>query len=104
FGEKGPCWIEVIVETEGGHGGYPHVSPSAVREMTHLLADLDTLRDMDVPMPQEVRTALEQGRATLDRQLGEGATDTLMSVTVNPGVIEGGDKVNMIANRCRAEV
>jgi succinyl-diaminopimelate desuccinylase len=27
-----------------------------------------------------------------------------MAVTVNIGVIEGGDKVNMIANRCRVEV
>jgi succinyl-diaminopimelate desuccinylase len=104
FGEKGPCWVEIVVETDGGHGGYPHVSPSAVREMARVLTDLDELSAMDVPMPPEVRNALEQGRATLDRQLGAGATDTLMSVTVNVGVIEGGDKVNMIANRCRAEV
>jgi succinyl-diaminopimelate desuccinylase len=104
FGEKGPCWVELVVETEGGHGSYPHVSPSAIREMARILADLDELREMDVPMSPEVRTTLEQGRATLDRQLGDGATDTLMAVTVNIGVIEGGDKVNMIANRCRAEI
>lgn len=104
FGEKGPCWVEIVVETEGGHGGYPHVSPNAIRLMASLLADLDALRELEVPMPPEVRTVLEQGRATLDRQLGAGATDTLLAVTVNVGVIEGGDKVNMIANRCRAEV
>jgi succinyl-diaminopimelate desuccinylase len=104
FGEKGPCWVEIVVETEGGHGGYTHASPNAVREMTRILADLDELREMDVPMPPEVRNTLEQGRAALDAQLGAGATDTLLGVTVNIGVIEGGDKVNMIANRCRAEV
>lgn len=104
FGEKGPCWVEVIIETEGGHGGYPHVSLNAVREMARLITDLDELREMDVPMSPEVRTILEQGRERLDRQLGAGATDTLMAVTVSVGVIEGGDKVNMIANRCRAEI
>jgi succinyl-diaminopimelate desuccinylase len=104
FGEKGPCWVELVVETAGGHGGYPHVSPNAIRELARILADLDELRSMEVPMPPEVRTTLEQGRATLDRQLGAGATDTLLAVTVNVGTIEGGDKVNMIASRCRAEI
>jgi succinyl-diaminopimelate desuccinylase len=104
FGEKGPCWVELVVETQGGHGGYPHVSPNAIREAAAILSELDELRAMDVPMPPEVRVTLEQGRAALDRELGEGATDTLMAVTVNVGVIEGGDKVNMIANRCRVEI
>ena len=55
-------------------------------------------------MAPEIRATLEQGRTILDGQLGAGATDTLMAVTANIGVIEGGDKVNMIANRCRVEL
>jgi succinyl-diaminopimelate desuccinylase len=104
FGEKGPLWIEVVFETIGGHGGYPHVSANAIKEAGRFIAELETLHEMQVPMPPEVRTTLEQGRAVLDRQLGDYATDTLMAVTVNIGLIEGGDKVNMIANRCRVEI
>jgi succinyl-diaminopimelate desuccinylase len=36
--------------------------------------------------------------------LGGGTTDILSSVTVNAGVIEGGTKINLTADHCRAEV
>jgi acetylornithine deacetylase/succinyl-diaminopimelate desuccinylase-like protein len=66
FGEKGPCWVEIITETTGGHGGYTHSSANAVREMTRILTDLDELRDMDVPMPPEVRNALHRQLEMVD--------------------------------------
>jgi succinyl-diaminopimelate desuccinylase len=79
YAEKGLAWLELIVETPGGHGGSANRLPNAIREAARIIADLDELR------------------AAAD-------ADDSVAVVVNIGAIQGGDKVNMIANHCRVEV
>ena len=47
---------------------------------------------------------IEAGAAVMDREFGPGAANLVRRVTVNPGVIRGGAKVNLIASDCRVEV
>jgi succinyl-diaminopimelate desuccinylase len=47
-----------------------------------------------------IRTALEQGRATMEKAMGKGAADTVSAVTLNIGTIRGGLKVNMVPGEC----
>jgi succinyl-diaminopimelate desuccinylase len=79
YAEKGLAWLELIVETPGGHGGSANQLPNAIREAARIIADLDALRDV-------------------------ADTDDSKAVVVNIGAIQGGDKVNMIASQCRVEV
>lgn len=104
FGEKGLMWFEVRVRTKGGHGGYAHMSPNAVKIAGKIIADMEELGKITFPMSAEVRERIERARAGLDKYLGAGATDTLYKVTVNIGTIGGGLKVNMIAADCTVEV
>lgn len=104
FGEKGPLWIEVEINTPGGHGAYTHVSRNAIEEGARLITDLRSLTELPFDIPQDVEEKIEAARDALDDVLGPGATDIVKSITLNIGVIGGGTKMNMIAGDCRIEV
>ncbi len=105
FGEKGLLWLELETRSKGGHGGYPHVSPNAIKEAGKIVGELEALGDaIAAEPPGEVRQRIEAARATFDGMLGERATETLQAVTVNIGKIRGGTKMNMIASDCVVEV
>ena len=104
FGEKGLIWIELSVDTKGGHGGYPQVSANAIKIASRIIGELESLGEISGDMPGEVEEHIDAGRVAFDELLGEGATDYLKRVSVNIGRIDGGEKVNMIAGHVRTEV
>jgi succinyl-diaminopimelate desuccinylase len=104
FGEKGPLWIEVKIDTPGGHGAYTHVSRNAIKEGARLIAELESLTELPFDVPQDVEEKIEAAREALDEVLGPGATDVVKAITLNIGVIKGGTKMNMIAGDCHIEV
>lgn len=103
FGEKGPIWLKFTITTRGAHGAYTHLSPSATKIAARLVADLESLADMEVPTPHNVGTAITEARDVLNRAMGQGAADIVQKVTVNIGRIQGGLKVNMIPGECIVE-
>ncbi len=104
FGEKGLIWLELLVDTPGGHGGYPQVSANAIKIAAKIIGEIEQLTEITGDMPGEVEDRIEAGRDRFDEMLGAGATDNLKRVSVNVGLIEGGEKVNMIAAHSRTEV
>ena len=104
YAEKGPLWIELNVQTTGGHGGYPQTSPSAIMVAADVLRDLQALNEIEIRASAAVLASIEESREQLESMFGPGTVDVLTHVTVSTGVIEGGDKVNMIAANCRVEV
>lgn len=103
FGEKGPIWLKFTITTRGAHGAYTHLSPSATKIAARLVADLESLADMEVATPHNVGTAITEARDVLNRAMGQGAADIVQKVTVNIGRIQGGLKVNMIPGECIVE-
>jgi succinyl-diaminopimelate desuccinylase len=104
FGEKGPLWLKMRVNTHGGHGAYTHQSSNAIIETANIITKLQRLTGLPVSMPPEVEARVEAARSALDAALGAGATDVVKRVTLSVGVIEGGVKLNVTAAECRAEV
>lgn len=104
FGEKGALWLRMTVQTPGGHGAYPHVSPNAIEKAFELIADLKKLSGMAFEEPGPVVAALERSREDYDRAYGAGASDVARKITMNIGTITGGSRVNMIASRCSFDV
>ncbi len=104
FGEKGPLWLQMKVNTPGGHGAYAHQSNNAIIETAAIITELQRLVGLPVNMPPEVEEKVEAAREALDGALGAGATDVVKRVTVGVGVIGGGVKMNVIASECRTEV
>ena len=103
FGEKGPLWLRFTVTTPGAHSAYQHLSVSATKEAARLVADLETLTDLDTPPPGNVGTLIDRAGEATDRALGVGAAQIVQKVTVNIGSIRGGVKINMIPSECVVE-
>jgi acetylornithine deacetylase/succinyl-diaminopimelate desuccinylase-like protein len=80
------------------------MSKNAVRIAADLVLDLYTLEDPPVPQTDDVRRAIDMGRAAMDHALGEGADRILDRITVSVGVINGGVKINVPPGHCRLEV
>jgi succinyl-diaminopimelate desuccinylase len=104
FGEKGTLRLVFEVSTPGAHAAYTHLSKNAIRVASDLLRDLYALEDLEVPQSEDVRRAIEDGRAAMDRAIGAGAGRILDRVTVSAGVIQGGVKINVLPGQCRMEV
>jgi succinyl-diaminopimelate desuccinylase len=103
FAEKGVYWLRLTVPAEGGHGAYGHLSASPTRTAAHLIADLESLCDIEPAAPGNVAGAIEAGRAAMDRAMGEGAGAIADRITLNIGQIHAGVKVNMIPSACTVE-
>jgi succinyl-diaminopimelate desuccinylase len=104
FGERGMLWIRLRARGQSAHGAYPHQGWNAIFAVTEALAALRELEGMTWPVPPDIVARVNEARAATDALLGSGATDTLTAVTVNAGFIAGGTKVNLVADRCEAEV
>lgn len=104
FGEKGAAWLRMTVQTPGGHGAYPHMSPNAIEKAYELIADLKAITSMDFQEPEVVVSALEKVKDQYDKAYGKGASDLARKITINIGTIAGGSRVNMIASRCTFDV
>ena len=104
FGEKGPLWLEFTVRTKGAHGAYTHLSQSATAIAAKVIGELDRLQDIPAPEASNLAAALDQAADAIDKAYGAGASKILRRVTVNPGVVQGGLKVNMVASQCTFEV
>jgi succinyl-diaminopimelate desuccinylase len=100
FGEKGPLWLEFTVRTPGAHGAYTHKSKSATKIAMKLAGELEVVTAIKPEISDNIRTALEIGRTTMDTAMGGGAAETVSQVTLNIGTIRGGLKVNMVPSEC----
>ena len=104
FGEKGPLWLEFTVKTPGAHGAYTHASKSATAIGAKVIGELESLTDIPAPEASNLAAALDQAAEVIDKAYGAGASQIVRRVTVNPGLVQGGLKVNMVAAECRFEV
>src|SRR5215831_15436756 len=103
FGEKGPLWLEITVRTPGAHGAYTHASKSATKTAMAIAARLEELASIEPQISDNVRSAIDAGRATMDRAMGPGAGAIVDKVTLNVGTIKGGVKVNMVPSSAMFE-
>ena len=100
FGEKGPLWLRFTVKTRGAHGAYTHLTPSATKISARMIVDLEDLTTLPAAVPIDIADALAGAVAAIDEAQGPGAKDILQRVTLNIGVIHGGQKVNMVPGTC----
>src|SRR5581483_7007352 len=100
FGERGMVWVRLSARGQAAHGAYPHAGWNAIFAVAAALGELRALEAGTWPVPREVTARIDEARAATDALLGPGASDLLSAVTVNAGLIEGGTKVNLVADHC----
>src|SRR6185312_12888358 len=101
FGEKGTLRLVFEVDTPGAHAAYTYLSDNAIRIMSDIVRDLYELEKLEPAQDDAVRAAVEASKPVMDAALGEGAGAILNRVTVSPGVINGGLKINVMPCHCR---
>jgi succinyl-diaminopimelate desuccinylase len=105
FGERGKAWYDIRV-----HGKAAHVTSneglSAIDILVDLLPEFRTLPEKDdlLNVPEDFRDQVLAGKEATDRNYWNGATEHSLQLLVNTGVIEGGEKISLIAENARAEV
>ncbi|MEM7743625.1 MAG: M20/M25/M40 family metallo-hydrolase [Pseudomonadota bacterium] len=100
FAERGPLWVEFTIRTKGAHGAYVHATESATKAAMALASDLEELTELEGAPPHNIASAVDAGRPVMDKMMGQGAGALASRVTLNIGVIQGGEKVNMIPSEC----
>ncbi|RVI63715.1 M20/M25/M40 family metallo-hydrolase [Sinorhizobium meliloti] len=91
FGEKGRLWVRIGVLTPGAHGAYVHLSRNPIALAADLVARLRSLEEIRRPVNAPVALALQNNAATIDKAYGRGASDIILSTTLNVGTIKGGE-------------
>ena len=107
FMEKGTLRFSLAATSIGGHGGYPHRAPNPIQQITGAITEIyrrfhRTLADL----PPEIDAILTspESIAAADRSLGKGAADNARRITVNAGIIQGGQKATQIPTDCTAHL
>ncbi len=103
FGEKGPLWLEFTVRAPGAHGAYTHAAKSATKVAMALAGALEKVCEIKPELSDNIRSAIDAGRETMDRAMGVGAGAIVDKVTLNIGTMKGGVKVNMVPSSASFE-
>lgn len=106
IGQKGLVRLELRFAGTPAHGSlYPQVGTSAIIEavnFTGFLQELHTRKFTHDPCLEEI---LRRSSDVLEEEFGVHGADTILSgIMFNPGVIHGGEKSNIVAQKCDLEV
>ena len=104
FGEKGFIWLEVTATGKAAHGAHVHLGSSAIEHLNIALEELFSLRDIAVPTPPEIAVAIQSSKSVSEVLSGKGESKVLDSVTVNVGLIEGGQAPNLVADSAKCSL
>ncbi len=106
IGQKGLCRISLQFAGVPAHGSlYPAVGVSAIMEAMSLLAYMSRLHDRDYPVDAHLQEIIAQSSDVLGREFNiERVSEVLKKLTFNPGVIQGGEKSNVVAQHCDLEL
>jgi len=105
-GQKGQVRIHVAAEGKAAHGSIGnYVGENAIMKIVTLLGRIEELRSMtgeySASQAQVLSDSKRIAQEKLDRpQVG----DVIDHVTVNPGIIKGGIKINMVPDLCEADI
>lgn len=105
-GEKAMAWMRVIVPGQTGHGSQQPLSGiSAIRRGAVVVEALAKLWELKASLSVEPRQLLYNSEWFLSQYLGKPfLSELLYRPSYNPGIIQGGTKVNIVADRCIIEI
>src|SRR6185436_2508115 len=89
--------------TAGAHGAYTHATGSATKIAMALAGRLEEVTAIQPELSDNIFRAVDAGRSTMDRAMGNGAGAIVDKVTLNIGTIKGGVKVNMVPSSATFE-
>jgi len=106
IGQKGLCRMEIEFSGEPAHGSlYPAVGRSAIMEAMDFMTFVRTLNEKEYPVGGDYETIIRRSSLILSQEFAlPGVESVLRKITYNPGIIEGGEKSNVVAQHCRLDL
>ncbi|MED3563776.1 ArgE/DapE family deacylase [Bacillus xiapuensis] len=105
-GEKASLWFRVTIPGQPGHGSQqPVTGISAIRRGALVVEALAKLWNLRATPPAELVPLLNKSEFFFTNRTGEPSLSQLLyRPSYNPGLIIGGTKVNVVAEKCVIEV
>ena len=105
-GQKGQVRIHLSAEGKSAHGSIGnYVGENAIMKMAELLGHLGELRTMKgVYSPSQAQVLIDSKRIAQSKLNRPNVGDVIDHVTVNPGIIKGGTKINMVPDLCETDI
>jgi succinyl-diaminopimelate desuccinylase len=106
LGQKGLVRARFRFSGEPGHASlYPTIGISAVMEAFTLIEHVRRLNAMEFVPDPALAEVIANSERVLERAFGLAGTGSLLRrISYNPGRIEGGEKANIVAERCDLEL
>ncbi|WP_197062799.1 M20/M25/M40 family metallo-hydrolase [Bosea sp. UNC402CLCol] len=107
FTEKGTLRFSLSAKSIGGHGGYSHRARNPIADVSRLVNLIyDRYHLKLATLPPEIDAVLTSPEtiAAADHNLGKGAADIARRITVNVGIMQGGQKATQIPTHCIAHL
>ena len=106
IGEKGLCRLSMMFRGDPGHGSlYPVAGVSAIMEAYRTIAYLNELNGREYHAGSELDRIIDTSSKILADIPGiPGAGKIFRRIMYNPGKISGGEKSNVVAERCLLEL
>jgi succinyl-diaminopimelate desuccinylase len=106
IGQKGLLRLDMQFTGQPGHGSlYPAVGVSAIMETMQFLGYVKGLHQRKYPVDAHLREIITRSSGVLSQVFDRvEAQDILTQLTFNPGTICGGEKSNVVAQRCNLEL
>lgn len=103
-GHKGIFHLRVKTRSPGGHGALPS-EENAITKAMKVAQGLQKLRGWKKETPKELVDVIKLAKETLEKKpYGKGKGWVFDSTSVSIGVIQGGEKVNVIPRYCEVDV
>jgi succinyl-diaminopimelate desuccinylase len=106
IGQKGLVRFEARFRGKPGHASlYPDIGVSAIMEAFALLGYAQQLHRKEYPIAPCLENLIGESSRVLEEifQIDAGG-DVLRKIMYNPGTIHGGEKANIVAQRCSLEL
>jgi succinyl-diaminopimelate desuccinylase len=113
LGEKGLLQVKLTSNGTPAHGSIPSLGENAISMVIDDAISLSKISKVQISIPSELTPIVENTRRVLQRYLTkigarENKIEEIMSdvrnISFNLGVINGGLKVNVVADRCELEI
>lgn len=107
-GEKGVLRTKIFFSGDAGHASlHPVAGNSAIIQACRFLSFCQTLHERIWPIDPLTEEAIKATARSFEQLIGISAVDAdriLTHVMYNPGIIHGGERVNVIAQQCEMDM
>jgi len=97
-GQKGNLWVKFIAKGRSAHGSLaPYVGDNAILKLMRIIQKADRVRSIKSIIPDDAKEVMKTSKEHISRSYNNSEiTNVLDHVTVNIGMIKGGDAPNIV--------